>query len=81
MMHFSETERRLLLATPFVGPKVIERLEEIGICNFEQLQNNTVDTITHLVANMLGTSCWKNSPQSKKAIQNAIDTAKRSIAV
>ena len=32
-MGFSEKERKLLLDTPYVGAKVIERLEDIGIDN------------------------------------------------
>ncbi len=74
-MAFSSQEKDLLLATPYVGPKVIERLEEIGIDNFSKLQKADVEIITNLVAEMLGTTCWKNSPQAKKAIQNAIETA------
>lgn len=76
-MAFKEKERQLLLDTPYVGPKVIERLEEIGIDSLKKLSQSTVESITFLVAEMLGASCWKNSPQSKKAISNAIETAKK----
>lgn len=74
-MAFSKKERSLLLEAKFVGPKVIERLEDIGIDSFKKLSNSSVNEIVTLVSAMIGSSCWKNSYQSKEAIQNAIDTA------
>lgn len=78
-MSFSAREKELLLETPYVGPKVIERLEEIGIDNFKKLSNSSVETITACVSEMLEVTCWKNSPQAKMAIRNAIETAKKNI--
>ena len=75
MMAFTKKERELLLEATYVGPKVIERLEEIGIDNFKKLSISSVDEITTIVSEMLGTTCWKNSWQSKTAVQNAIDVA------
>ena len=76
-MAFSAREKELLLATPYVGPKVIERLEEIGINNFKKLSNSSVEAITASVSEMLEVTCWKNSPQAKTAIRNAIETAQK----
>ncbi|MCB1753955.1 MAG: helix-hairpin-helix domain-containing protein [Gammaproteobacteria bacterium] len=75
-MGFSEQEKQALLAIKGVGPTVISRLEEIGIDSCEQLSHFTVDEITRTVADMLHTSCWKNSPQAKNAIRGAIERAK-----
>lgn len=76
-MAFSIKERKLLLEAPYVGDKVIDRLEEIGIDNLKKLKKHSVEEITNLVAEMLGTTCWKNSPQAKKAIANALTVAKQ----
>lgn len=76
-MAFTKTEKELLLEAPYVGPKVIERLESIGIDNFKKLKKSSVEEITTLVASMLDTTCWKNSPQAKMAIKNAISVAEQ----
>ena len=60
-----------------MGDKVVDRLEEIGIDNLKKLKKSSVEEITNLVAEMLGTTCWKNSPQAKKAIANALSVAKQ----
>ncbi|MGB7326788.1 MAG: hypothetical protein WBD31_18070 [Rubripirellula sp.] len=74
-MKFATQERQALLAVKGVGPTVISRLEQIGISSLSDLRRHSVDEITASVAKMLDTTCWKNSPQAKQAIQNAIDCA------
>lgn len=76
-MPFSVEERAVLLAVKGVGPTVIGRLEQIGIDTLAALADTGVDEIVGQVAAMLGTTCWKNSPQSRAAIAGAIDAAKR----
>jgi hypothetical protein len=75
-MPFSADERRVLLAVKGVGPTVIGRLEQIGIDTLDALAETRVDDIVVQVAAMLGTTCWKNSPQSRSAIAGAIEAAK-----
>jgi predicted flap endonuclease-1-like 5' DNA nuclease len=75
-MGFSKTEKEALLALKGVGPTVVKRLEEIGINSFSELKQLSVEEITKMVASMLHTTCWKNSPQAKSAIAAAIDLAK-----
>jgi predicted flap endonuclease-1-like 5' DNA nuclease len=77
-MGFSKKEKEALLALKGVGPTVIKRFEEIGICSFYELKRQNADDIAEMVADMLRTSCWKNSPQAKAAITAAIDLAKKS---
>ncbi len=79
-MSFIETERNLLLALKGVGPTVVSRLEEVGIDSLEKLSHSTVEEITNTVAQMLRTTCWKNSPLAKAAIGRAIALAKRGAA-
>ena len=67
-MGFNEQEKQALLALKGVGPTVIKRFEEIGISSLQQLAQHEVDDIANLVASMLRTTCWKNSPQDRKSV-------------
>jgi hypothetical protein len=75
-MPFPIEEKNELLKVKFVGETVIKRFEQIGINNLDELSKSSVEEITYIVSDILGSSCWKNSPQAKKAVQNAIDFAK-----
>ncbi|WP_198781419.1 helix-hairpin-helix domain-containing protein [Shewanella putrefaciens] len=76
-MGFNEQERLALLAVKGVGSTVIKRFEEIGISSLAQLAEHEVEDIANLVASMLRTTCWKNSPQARSAIAAAIELARR----
>ncbi|MCG9966161.1 helix-hairpin-helix domain-containing protein [Shewanella cutis] len=76
-MGFTEQEKQALLAVKGVGPTVIKRFEEIGISSLAQLAEHEVEDIANLVASMLRTTCWKNSPQARNAIAAAIELARR----
>ena len=76
-MTFIVEERKKLLEIRGVGPVVIQRFEEIGISSLKELRRYTADDIADRVADMLGSNCWKNSPQSKRAIGSAIELAER----
>jgi predicted RecB family nuclease len=74
-MPFSADERKALLAVKGVGPTVIARLEQMG---FESLAHLSKANVLDVVANaskMVGSTCWKNSPQARAAIQGAITLA------
>ncbi|WDE10633.1 helix-hairpin-helix domain-containing protein [Thalassomonas haliotis] len=77
-MGFSKEEKSKLLELKGVGPTVIKRFEEIGINSLNELKKYRADDIAEMVASMLHTTCWKNSPQAKSAINAAIDLAKQS---
>jgi hypothetical protein len=74
-MGFPADQRAALLAVKGVGPTVVDRLERIGFDSLEALAESDVDSIVTQVAAMLGTTCWKNSPQSRAAIAGAIAVA------
>lgn len=78
-MAFSDSEREALLAVKGVGPTVLKRFEEIGIDSFAVLATHNADDIAEMVASMLRTTCWKNSPQAKAAIDAAIARAKEGL--
>ena len=74
-MAFSSQEKEALLQLKGVGPTVIKRFEEIGISSFQELKTYRAEDIVEMVAGMLGSTCWKNSPQARSAINLAIDLA------
>ena len=78
-MAFTESEINALLDVKGVGATVIKRFEEVGIDSFEQLASYDARTIVEMVASMLGTTCWKNSPQALAAVEAAIVRAKQGI--
>lgn len=74
-MPFSVSDREILRAVKGVGPMVITRLEQMGYSDMEQLAGADVQDIVERAAALVGSSCWKNSPQAKEAIQAAIGAA------
>ena len=74
-LKFEKHEKEQLLALKGVGPTVIQRFEEIGIATLAELAKYDADEIANRVADMLRTTCWKNSPQAKAAITSAIELA------
>lgn len=75
IMSFSAEERQALLTVKGVGPTVVARLEQMGYATLAQLSTaNMLDIVSNGAA-MTGSSCWKNSPQAKAAIQAAINLA------
>ncbi|WP_298437414.1 helix-hairpin-helix domain-containing protein [Ottowia sp.] len=75
-MPFAQNERRLLLAVKGVGPTVIARLEQMGIESLGHLAKANVGDLLARGARLSGSSCWKNSPQARAAIQGAIEVAR-----
>jgi hypothetical protein len=60
-----------------VGATVVARLEQLGFHSLAQLADaETMDIVTQASA-MLGSSCWRNSPQARAAISGAIDAARQ----
>ncbi|EPL9571535.1 helix-hairpin-helix domain-containing protein [Providencia rettgeri] len=78
-MVFSESEKQVLLAVKGVGPMVISRLEQMGFSSLAQLSDASYDEILISGAALTGSSCWKNSPQAKKAVEGAILAAKQAL--
>lgn len=76
-MSLTARERDILLAAKGVGPKVVERLEQLGYQTLSQLAQANAGDITRQLAAMLGTTCWRNSPQARAAITNAIEAARQ----
>lgn len=75
--HFPPEERAALLALKGVGAAVLGRLEQMGIASLAQLAAADADDIVSSAARLSGSSCWKNSPQARTAIEAAIALARR----
>lgn len=76
-MPFPDEQRQALLALKGVGPTVIQRLEQLGFDSLQQLAEADARDIVEQAAALLGSSCWKNSPQARAAIEAAIEQARR----
>lgn len=75
-MAFTHDERAALLEVKGVGPTVVDRLEQLGFNSLAQLSEaNALEIVTQAAA-LVGSSCWKNSPQARAAIAAAIARAK-----
>ncbi len=75
LVRFSEPERDILLAIKGVGPAFVARLEELGIGSLAQLAQQDALDICSRVSGALGSTCWKNSPIARKAVNSAIAVA------
>lgn len=76
MRQFSDPERHALLAVKGVGPTVIARLEQMGIATMTELAHASAADVTAHAAARTGSTCWKNSPQARSAIEGAIAAAR-----
>lgn len=75
-MPFPLEERQALLKVKGVGETVVARLEQLGIDSLAQLARADALEIVTQASVLVGSSCWKNSPQARAAIQAAIALAK-----
>ncbi|MCL7713389.1 helix-hairpin-helix domain-containing protein [Stenotrophomonas mori] len=75
--HFSAQERAVLLAVKGVGATVVARLEQLGFGSLQQLAGAEPGDILAQAAAMLGSTCWRNSPQARAAIEGAVQAARR----
>jgi hypothetical protein len=77
-MQFNPEEKRAMLNLKGVGATVISRLEQIGFGSLVALQNQDPAKITKQISEMMGSTCWHNSPQARASIQAIIDLANKS---
>lgn len=75
-MPFPPSERKALLALKGVGPTVIARLEQMGYESLAHLSRAHVLDVVSKASAIVGSTCGKNSPQARVAIEAAIALAK-----
>jgi hypothetical protein len=76
---FSAADRAVLLAVKGVGSTVVARLEQMGISTLLDLSGRRAEDICAEASAILGSTCWKNSPQARKAIMAAIEAAQSNL--
>ena len=74
---FSQEETQSLLAEKGIGKTVLQRLQQMGLDDVAKLAAADVDDMLQQGAALTGSTCWKNSPQARAAMQAAVDWAKR----
>ena len=74
---FSQEETQSLLAEKGIGKTVLQRLQQMGLDDVDKLAAADVDDMLQQGAALTGSTCWKNSPQARAAMQAAVDWAKR----
>ena len=74
---FSQEETQSLLAEKGIGKTVLQRLQQMGLDDVAKLAAANVDDMLQQGAALTGSTCWKNSPQARAAMQADVDWAKR----
>ncbi|MEK8052730.1 hypothetical protein AACH10_20940 [Ideonella sp. DXS22W] len=59
-MPFTVEERNLLIATPRLGPAVVQRLEQVGLDSLAKLRASGVDAAVARVCQAVGSGAWAN---------------------
>jgi hypothetical protein len=80
-MQFNTVERQTMLRLKGVGATVIHRLEQIGFYSLAELRDQDAASLTKQISEMMGSTCWHNSPQARSSIQAVIDLANREAEV
>lgn len=75
-MPLSESEKRSLLSQKGIGATILKRLTEMGLDDVKILATTNPDFILQRGAEITGATCWRNSPQARKAIETAVNWAK-----
>ncbi len=76
-MPFPPAERETLLAIKGVGPRIIARLEQLGYDSLAELAGACVDEIVREASQLVGSTCWRNSPQARAAIKAVVAIAEQ----
>lgn len=74
-MGFPAAEKEKMLGLKGVGETVVARLEQIGFSSLAQLEGEDPAFVTKQISQMMGSTCWHNSPQARSAIQAIITLA------
>ena len=80
-MAFAEHERTVLLAVKGVGPTVVLRLEQMGVEDLATLAEQDAAALCVAASAQLGSTCWRNSPQARAAMQAAVTWAQQRISL
>lgn len=79
-MPLTSAQETDLLKQKWVGKTIIARLAGMGLDDVDKLAVADLDDVLEQGAAISGSTCWKNSPQAKQAITNAINWAKNALS-
>ncbi|ATA93003.1 recombinase RecA [Capnocytophaga canimorsus] len=71
-MSFTTQQRKELTALKGIGDIFVTRLEQMGLDSVDKLAEASVDFILSAGAAITKSTCYKNSPQARKAAEEAI---------
>ncbi len=74
---FSAAERQQMLALKGVGATVISRLEQMGFSALNQLKDHDPEFLTKRISEMMGSTCWHNSPMARSAMRNVVELSQK----
>jgi len=69
-------DRARMLAVPLCGPRVLQRLESIGIDGLRDLRGRDPHELMHEINIRAGRTIWR-APLAAQALQNLVDAAER----
>jgi hypothetical protein len=72
----TRSERQRMLAVPLCGPRVVKRLESIGITKLSDLRGRDAHNLMHEINIEAGRRIWR-PPTAIIALENLIDAAHR----
>ncbi|UOO81095.1 recombinase RecA [Uruburuella testudinis] len=80
-MPFNTAEQQSLWAQKGIGPTVLQRLQQMALDDTAKLAAADVETILQQGAALTGSTCWRNSPQARAAIQTAVCWAQQRLSL
>lgn len=80
-MPFSPSEQQSLLAQKGIGATILTRLQQMGLDDVAKLAAADVDDMLAQGASLSGSTCWRNSPQARAAMQTAVAWAQQQISL
>ena len=80
-MPLNAEEQQPLLAQKGTGATVLSRLQQMGLDDVAKLAAADVDDILQQGAALSGSTCWRNSPQARAAMQAAVTWAQQRISL
>ena len=72
----SDQERATMLSVPLCGPRVVERLESIGVRRLSDLRGRDPWDLMHEINLAAARAIW-HPPMAIIALQNLVDAAER----
>ena len=80
-MPLNAEQQQSLLAQKGIGATVFTRLQQMGLDDIAKLAAADVDDMLHQGAALSGSTCWRNSPQARAAMQAAVTWAQQRISL